>query len=106
MVTIADHFAQSDALELLAHARAGDGAAFSILVEPLQARLLRQATALTGDVSLAEDLVSETLFEAWKSLPRYNESCQFATWLYAILLHRYQKSVRHARSRPIALALL
>ena len=76
------------------------------MVEPLQARLLRQAAALTGDLSLAEDLVSETLVEAWKSLPRYNAFCQFSTWLYAILLHRYQKSVRHAKSRPVGLALL
>jgi RNA polymerase sigma-70 factor (ECF subfamily) len=76
------------------------------LIEPLQSRLWRQAAALTGDLNLAEDIVSETLVEAWKSLPRYNGSCQLSTWLYAILLHRYQKSVRRARSRPIALALL
>ncbi|HTQ52186.1 MAG TPA: sigma-70 family RNA polymerase sigma factor [Candidatus Acidoferrales bacterium] len=92
--------------ELLARARAGDADGFCLLIEPLQARLLRQAAALTGDLNLAEDLVSETLVEAWKSFPRYNASCQLSTWLYAILLHRYQKSVRRARSRPIALAWL
>jgi len=92
--------------ELLARARAGDAHGFCLLIEPLQARLLRQAAALTGDLNLAEDIVSETLVEAWKSFPRYNESCQLSTWLYAILLHRYQKSMRRARSRPVALALL
>ncbi len=92
--------------ELLARARAGDEQVFCLLIEPLQARLLRQATALTGDLNLAEDIVSETLAEAWKSFPRYNESCQLSTWLYAILLHRYQKSARQARRRPVALALL
>ena len=59
-----------------------------------------------GDLNLAEDIVSETLVEGWRCFPRYNESCQLSTWLYAILLHRYQKSVCRARSRPIALALL
>ena len=92
--------------ELLARVRAGDPQSFCLLIEPLQARLLRQAAALTGDLNLAEDIVSETLVEAWKSFPRYNGSCQLSTWLYAILLHRYQKSVRRARSRPIALAFL
>jgi RNA polymerase sigma-70 factor (ECF subfamily) len=92
--------------ELLARARAGDAPAFCQLIEPLQARLLRQAVALTGDVSVAEDLVSETLVEAWKSLARYDESCRFSTWLYAILLHRHQKWLRRARSRPLALAWL
>jgi RNA polymerase sigma-70 factor (ECF subfamily) len=50
--------------------------------------------------------VAETLVEAWKSLARYDESCRFSTWLYAILLHRHQKWLRRARSRPLALAWL
>ena len=92
--------------ELLRRARAGDAPAFCRLTEPLQARLLRQAAALAGDPSVAEDLVSETLVEAWRSLQRYDESCRFSTWLYAILLHRRQKMARRARSRPLALAWL
>jgi RNA polymerase sigma-70 factor (ECF subfamily) len=106
MVITDDRLTSPVATKLLARARAGDTHGFCLLVEPLQARLLRQAAALTGDLSSAEDIVSETLTEAWKSFPRYNESCQLSTWLYAILLHRYQKSVRRARSRPIALAFL
>jgi RNA polymerase sigma-70 factor (ECF subfamily) len=95
-----------DARESLSRARAGDAEAFCRLTEPLQTRLLRQAAALSGDLGAAEDLVSETLVEAWKSLARYDESCRFSTWLYAILLHRFQKWSRRARSRPIALARL
>jgi RNA polymerase sigma-70 factor (ECF subfamily) len=95
-----------DAGELLTSARAGDAQAFCRLTEPLQTRLLRQAAALSGDVSAAEDLVAETLVEAWKSLARYDESCRFSTWLYAILLHRHQKWRRRARSRPVTLAWL
>ena len=106
MVITDDLFTPPATSELLARARAGGAQGFCLLIEPLQARLLRQAAALTGDLTLAEDIVSETLREAWKSFPRYNESCQLSTWLYAILLHRYQKSVRRAKSRPIALALL
>ncbi len=106
MVITDDRFTPPVASELLARTRAGDAHSFCLLIEPLQARLLRQAAALTGDLSLAEDIVSETLVEAWKSFPRYNGSCRLSTWLYAILLHRYQKSVRRARSRPIPLAWL
>ena len=95
-----------DAGEPLSLARAGDAEAFCRLTEPLQTRLLRQAAALSGDLSAAEDLVAETLVEAWKSLARYDESCRFSTWLYAILLHRHQKWRRRARSRPVALARL
>ena len=106
MVITDDRPEQATAPELLSRARAGDARAFCLLVESLQARLLRQAVALSGDLSVAEDVVSETLVEAWKSLPRYNETCRLSTWLYSILLHRYQKTVRRARSRPISFAWL
>ena len=42
----------------------------------------------------------------WKSIGRFDGSCQFSTWLYAILVHRFQKSLRRARSRPVPLASL
>jgi RNA polymerase sigma-70 factor (ECF subfamily) len=71
-----------------------------------ESRLLRQACGLTRDLSAAEDLVAETLVEAWRSLARYNGACRFSTWLFAILLHRHQKALRCARSRPIPLAAL
>ncbi len=93
-------------LELLARARAGDALAFCQLLEPLQTRLLRQGIALNGDVSLAEDIVSETRVRAWKHLSRYNESCRLSTWLYAILLHCHQEAARRARSRPASIARL
>ena len=95
-----------DTPALLAQARHGDAPAFCRLVQSLEARLLRQATALCRDTNTAEDLVSETLVQAWKSLATYNETCRLSTWLYAILLHRHQKSLRAARSRPIPLAWL
>jgi RNA polymerase sigma-70 factor (ECF subfamily) len=92
--------------ELIARARAGDAGAFCRLIEPLQARLFRQAAALSGNMAMAEDLVSEVRIRAWKSLGRYSQTCRFSTWLYAILLHCHQEAVRRARSRPISLARL
>jgi RNA polymerase sigma-70 factor (ECF subfamily) len=106
MVITDDSLVWSISRELLARACAGEAEAFCLLTQPLRARLLRQAVVLAGDVSAAEDLVSETLVEAWKSLPRYNQTCRLSTWLYAILLHRHRKSVRRARSRPLSLAWL
>ena len=103
MVITDDLTEPAETVELLLRTRQGDMEAFCHLIEPLQTRLLRQAAALAGDLGLAEDLVSETLMEAWKSLGRYNESCRLSTWLYAILLHRYRKAIRRARSRPIVL---
>src|SRR5580704_12289200 len=92
--------------ELLARARKGDASAFCLLLASLETRLLRQAAALASDLSLAEDLVSETRLRAWRHLSRYNETCRLSTWLYAILLHCHQEAARSARSRPPSLARL
>jgi len=85
---------------LLEAAQGGDAEAFSTLVREHLGRLLAQATALCRDPHLAEDLVQETLLEAWKHLRRFDGSCRLSTWLYSILLHRHQKALRHARIRP------
>jgi RNA polymerase sigma-70 factor (ECF subfamily) len=104
MVITDDPLEPATAVELLARAREGDAPAFCRLIEPLQTRLLRQAVALTSDLSAAEDVVSEVRIRAWKYLPRYNASCRLSTWLYDILLHCHQEAARHARSRPLSLA--
>jgi RNA polymerase sigma-70 factor, ECF subfamily len=106
MVITDDPLEPATAEELLARAREGDAPAFCHLIEPLQTRLLRQATALTGDLGAAEDLVSEVRVRAWKYLVRYNETCRLSTWLYAILLHCHQEAARRARARPVSLARL
>ena len=88
---------------LLERARAGGMEAFDEICRLYAARLLRQATALCGEVALAEDLAQETLIETWKCLARYNGQCQFFTWLCAILLHRHRKLLR--KRRPVAFSL-
>ncbi len=91
---------------LMAKAQAGDAEAFCILASACQTRLYRQAMGLCGEPQTAEDLVAETLSEAWRSLPRFDASCRFTTWLYAILLHRHLKQLRRRRARPMSLASL
>ena len=90
--------------DLLALAQQGDGDAFCELCRIYETPLLRQATKLCGDLALAEDLAQDTLFQAWKSIRRFNGRCQFFTWVCAILLNRYRNVVR--RDRPVALSTL
>jgi len=106
MVITADRPEIAGIADLLTRARAGETAAFCRLAAEHEGRLLQQACGLTRDPSAAEDLVAETLVEAWRSLSRYDGSCRFSTWLFSILLHRHQKALRRARSRPIPLAAL
>lgn len=85
----------------LARARAGERRAFDELAAESGPRLLRSAAALCRDAELARDLAQETLVEAWKSLSRFDGRSAFATWLHAILRHRFLKAIRRARSRPV-----
>jgi RNA polymerase sigma-70 factor (ECF subfamily) len=106
MVTTGDPAEFEVADKLLARARAGEAQAFCELAAQHDARLLQEACGLCRDQDTAEDLASETLVEAWRSIARYDQTCRFSTWLFSILLHRYQKHLRRARSRPVALAQL
>jgi RNA polymerase sigma-70 factor (ECF subfamily) len=88
--------------DLLDRAKAGDAGAFGEICGIYEDRLLRQAMALCGNASAAEDLAQDTLVEAWKSLRRYNGRCQFFTWLCTILLHRHHNTVRQKRPMPFS----
>jgi RNA polymerase sigma-70 factor (ECF subfamily) len=94
--------ASSELLRFLARAQAGDAEAFGEVYRAYASRLLRQAMALCGNVTLAEELAQDTLVEAWRCLHRYNGRCQFFTWLCTILLNRYRNSVRRTRFLPVS----
>ena len=79
---------------LLALAQQGDSDAFCELCRLNEARLLRQAMALCGDATSAEDLAQDTLLAAWKSIRRYNDKCRFFTWLCSILIHLHRSELR------------
>lgn len=85
-------------------AQAGEPGAFPRLVGRHGELLLRGALALCRDRQLAEDIVQETLVEAWRSLARFDGRCRFSTWLYGILRHRYLKAAqRHWRANLVEL---
>lgn len=85
--------------ELIRRSCDGDSFAFQTLADHITEPLYRCALTLCRERQLAHDLVQETLFEAWRSLHRFDGRCQFSTWLYGILRHRYLKAIRR-RSLP------
>ena len=95
-------FVPSETSNPLARAQAGDTEAFGEICRTYETRLLRQALALCGNETVAEDLAQDTLVEAWKSLRRYNGRCQFFTWLCAIMLHRHRNLLRAKRAIPFS----
>ena len=85
---------EDDEHELIDRAKAGEAIAFERLAGQHAAPLWRCALALSKDSHWAEDLVQETLVEAWRCLARFDGRCRFSTWLYGILRHRFLKGRR------------
>ncbi len=86
--------------ELLRQARAGDGEAFSQLVDPYRRELQVHCYRTLGSFSDAEDLVQETLIAAWQGLPDFREQASFRSWLYRIATNRCLNWLRSARRHP------
>src|ERR1035441_9856959 len=76
MVITADRPEIAGSTDLLTRARGGEASAFCQLAAAHERRLLQQACGLTHELSAAEDLVAETLVEAWRSIGRYNGTCR------------------------------
>jgi RNA polymerase sigma-70 factor, ECF subfamily len=85
---------------LVAAARGGDRFAFECLIIPLQSRLLRWLTRLSGNPAVAEEILQESLFKAYVSLASFREDASFATWLARIAKNTYLAWLKTQRRRP------
>ncbi|GER91947.1 hypothetical protein KDW_61090 [Dictyobacter vulcani] len=67
-------------------------------------RLLRLCSRITGNASVAEDMVQETLLEAWRHLDSLQDPEKFAPWLNGIARNvclRWQQRQQRERSHLI-----
>jgi RNA polymerase sigma-70 factor (ECF subfamily) len=85
--------------ELVERARAGERAAFDLLVARYQRRLLRLVLRLLRDQAEAEDVVQETFLRAYRALPRFRGDAAFYTWLYRIALNGARNAILRRRQR-------
>ena len=84
-------------------ARAGDAAAFEVLVVRYQKRLVNYAAALLGDPCAAEDAAQEAFVRAWRGLGRFRGESSFRTWLYRIATN-VARTHRERRGRQARVA--
>jgi len=85
--------------ELIEAARAGDVAAFSLLVDRHYASLLRCLQRQLGDPELAADLAQETWADAFRRLDHLDRDSSFAAWLYGVSRNHVRMEYRRRRIR-------
>jgi RNA polymerase sigma-70 factor (ECF subfamily) len=70
--------------ELAVDSRAGDDAAFELLVRRYADRIFAFAFRMSGDRALAEDAAQETFLKAWKGIKKFDKTKRFRPWLFQI----------------------
>ena len=79
-----------------------DKRAMEALFERHNLRVYRFVLRLTGNVSLAEDIVSEVFLEVWRRAGAFEGKSRVSTWLLAIARHKaYDARRRHATTTPL-----
>jgi RNA polymerase sigma-70 factor (ECF subfamily) len=73
-----------DEAELIERSRSGDSAAFGVLVERYQRRVVGVALAVVHNQDDAVELAQETFVRAYENLSKFESRSSFSTWLYRI----------------------
>jgi RNA polymerase sigma-70 factor (ECF subfamily) len=90
----------TDATEVLARARSGDGEAFRELTDQHRRELQVHCYRMLGSIQDAEDLVQETLLAAWRGLGGFEGRASMRTWLYRIATNRCLNALRDGARKP------
>ncbi|MDB5081175.1 MAG: polymerase sigma factor [Chloroflexi bacterium] len=80
--------------ELVNRVRAGDLAAFEVIVAQYEPKLVRYIYGLTHERELAEDLVQETFVSAYRALSSAPDDLRLSAWLYKIALNKVRSEKR------------
>lgn len=81
--------------ELVEQARAGEAAAFGVLVERYQHVVFRAALAVVGRRDEADDVAQEVFLRAYRSLDGFRGEASLKTWLLSIA---WRQALSHRRS--------
>jgi RNA polymerase sigma-70 factor, ECF subfamily len=73
---------------LLESIAAGDKFAMQVLFQRHNVRVYRFVLRLTGNASLAEEIVSEVFLNVWRQAGTFESKCQVTTWLLTIARHK------------------
>jgi len=84
--------------ELVHKAQGGDNLAFEQLVTRYEGKIYNLVFHLTGNKTIAKDILQETFIQAYRSIKKFRGKSKFSTWLYKIavnycLMQRRKKKI-------------
>src|SRR5438067_5795485 len=79
----------------------GDKRAMQVLYARHSVRVYRFIVRLTGNQSLAEDLVSEVFLDVWRQAEGFESKSQVSTWLLAIARYKALSALRRRIDEPL-----
>jgi RNA polymerase sigma-70 factor (ECF subfamily) len=86
---------------LVERARAGDQAAFEVLLAARLPSTLRTLTAVLGDPTEARDVAQAVFVQAWRNLPALRDAGAFSPWFSRIIVNAARSSLRRRRRRAV-----
>jgi RNA polymerase sigma-70 factor, ECF subfamily len=82
--------------EIMRQARAGDEAAFGVIMRTHYAQVFRLIHAIVRNEHDSRDVCQEVWLTIWKQLPKFRGDSQFTTWIHPIAVRR---AIDHLRKR-------
>jgi RNA polymerase sigma-70 factor, ECF subfamily len=90
----------TDEPALLAALRAGDPAAFEVLVRLHGRRMLAVARRLVTNEEEARDVVQDAMLSAFRSMDRFEAQARLSTWLHRITVNTALMKLRRRVRKP------
>ena len=79
----------------------GDRHAMELLYSRHNARVYRFSVRITGNATVAEDIVSEVFLDVWRRADGFKANSQVSTWLLAIARNKSLSALRRRVDAPL-----
>ena len=86
----------SDA-DLVTQVTGGDSAAYALLMQRYERKLLRYVVYLIHDEAAAADIVQETFIKTYQNLKGYKPAYKFSSWIYRIAHNETMNAIKRNR---------
>ncbi|WP_245817798.1 RNA polymerase sigma factor [Granulicella rosea] len=94
-------FGQMDDVSIMLELRAGNMAAFDVLMQKYRKPIVHFMYRMTHNQAVAEELAQEVFLRVYRSRETYRAEARFSTWLYRIATNlgvNHARDTRHERS--------